>query len=262
PFAGGLVRKGANTITEILIDKGHRRQLLKDAAQLEDPIGDLTEAFVNDLNQITDTYVSISPQWMKRQRRIVLFFDTFERLANETVPWLLDYFLEAEISPNVVLVCAGRDSIESSIPDDPKRWLPYFDSKDIHSISLSGFTEQETQSFLEKRGIIDPLEISRLWQMSCGLPLYLGILTCNSRGSIDPTASVVENFLRWIPKSKSLERKLSLDAALFSLPFNQDDLAAFTYLGHELHILYRWLIGQPFVQSNQQDGRHIYHEIA
>src|SRR5207302_4165943 len=95
PFAGELMHKGANTITEILIDKGHKRQLLKDIAQLEDPIGDLTKAFVKSLNQIADTQVGAGPYWRKRQRRIILFFDTYERLANEVTPWLLDYFLEA-----------------------------------------------------------------------------------------------------------------------------------------------------------------------
>ena len=50
PFAGGLMHKGANTVTEMFIEKGHKRQLLKDIAQLEDPIGDLTKAFVKSLN--------------------------------------------------------------------------------------------------------------------------------------------------------------------------------------------------------------------
>ncbi|MBV8822229.1 MAG: tetratricopeptide repeat protein, partial [Ktedonobacteraceae bacterium] len=262
PFVGGLMHKGANTVTDILIEKGHMSQYLKDAAKLEEAIGDLTRAFVKDLNQITETQVGIGSYRIKRKHRVILFFDTFEQLASDAVPWLLDHFLQADISPNVVLVVAGRDSIESSTFDDPKRWLPYLDNQDIYLMTLNSFTEQETQAFLERRGIADPTKISQIWHMSRGLPLYLGLLTCNPQGNIDPTADVVENFLRWIPKDEDLKRRLALDAALFSLPFNQDDLAAFTYLEHQQSTLYRWLIGQPFVRSNPQDGRHIYHDLA
>ena len=262
PFVGGLMRKGANTFTEILIEKGRMGQYLKDAAKLEDPIGDLTRAFVKDLNQIVETQVGIGSYRIKRQHRVILFLDTFEQLASDATPWLLDHFLEADISPNAVLVVAGRDSIENSTSDDPKRWLPYFDNQDIYLITLNSFTEQETQVFLEERGITNPVKTSQMWHMSRGLPLYLGLLTSNPQGNVDPTADVVENFLRWIPKDENLKRRLALDAALFSLPFNQDDLAAFTYLEHEQSTLYQWLIAQPFVRSNPQDGRHIYHDLA
>ena len=232
PFVGGLVHKGTNTITELLIDKAQRRQRLKDTARLEDPIGVLTKAFITDLNQITELQIVVGPHWIKRHRRVILFFDTFEQLASDVVPWLLDYFLEADISSNIVLVIAGRDSIEKSTHDERKRWLPYFDNKDIYLIALHSFTEQETTAYLAERGINDSVRVNQIWHMSRGLPLYLGLLTSNPEGNIDPTADVVENFLRWIPKEQQLKRRLALDASLLALPFNQDDLIAFTYLVH------------------------------
>src|SRR5947209_3949628 len=88
------------------------------------------------------------------------------------------------------------------------------------------------------------------------------MLTSNPQGRIDPTAQVVENFLRWIPWNESLKRQLALNASLFSRPFNQDDLAAFSYSEPERSTLYAWIIAQPFVQSNPQDGRHSYHDLA
>ncbi len=262
PLVGGLVHKGANTITELLIDKAQRRQRLKDTISLEDPTGLLTRAFVRDLNQNTETQVGVGPTWVKRHRRVMLFFDTFERLASDTVPWLLDYFLEADINTNVVLVVAGRDSIEHSTHEDPKRWLPYLDNKDIYLIALPTFTEQETTAYLKGRGISEPAKIRQIWHMSRGLPLYLGLLTANPEGNVNPTADVVENFLRWVPRRERLKRRLALDASLFSLPFNQDDLAAFPYLDHTSSEPYEWLIDQPFVRSNPQDGRHSYHDLA
>jgi hypothetical protein len=262
PLAGGIVHKGADALTGLVLEKGRMRQFLKDAARLEDPITDLTLTFVRDLNQLADTFVTTSGVWNKRARRILLFFDTFEQLAPDIAPWLLDHFLEQDVSSNIVLVIAGRDSIESSLPEDPKRWLPLLDSGDIHRLSLNVFTEEETSIYLEKRGITDAEQMRQIRQLSRGLPLYLSMLTTNPEGHIDPTASVVDNFLRWIPKQEAHKRQLALNAALFSLPFTKDDIAAFSYAEPERSDLYHWLIVQPFVLHSSQDGRYIYHDIA
>ena len=262
PFVGGVVHKGAGTIADIVLDKEHTRQFLKDAARLEDPIGDLTQAFIKDLNQIADTPVSSGTLGVKRQRRVVLFFDTFEQLATDTVPWLLDHFLEADVSMNVVLVVAGRDSIEDSTPDNLKQWLPYIDNNIIYFVSLNSFTEEETRLYLQERGITDTERITLFWQLSRGLPLYLGMLTSNPQGKIDPTTNVVANFLRWIPEHDHVKRRLALDASLFSMPFSQDDLAAFTYVDADKASLFQWLIGQPFVRLSSLEGRYVYHDLA
>jgi hypothetical protein len=120
--------------------------VVKDAERLEDPLGDLTRAFITELNRVTEISVTVSSTRARRQRRVILFFDTFEQLAIECAPWLLDYFLEAEVSNNVVLVIAGRDPLEQSTPADPKRWLPYRDNNTICSISLDSFTEEVLQT--------------------------------------------------------------------------------------------------------------------
>ena len=262
PLVDEVTHRGADTINELLMD-AQRQQRLKDTVRLEDSIWDLTRAFVEDLNQIAEKQVRIGSHGIKRHCRVILFFDSFEVLANEATPWLLDYFLETEISLNVVLVVSGRDPIEQSTPDDFKRWLPYLDDNSIYSIALDSFTEEETHVFLAERGITDLERITTIWQLSRGLPLYLALLTANPQGEVDPTADVVANFLRWIPEQEQVKRRLVLDAALLSRPFNQDDLAAFTYLPEqERPITYLWLIQQPFVRSNPRDGRHSYHQLA
>jgi hypothetical protein len=256
PVAGKLLKEGTEAATEYFITRYRSQQLLKDAERLEDPIGDLTSAFVKELNLLADT-----PR-TKHQRRIILFFDTFEQLAPDAAHWLLDHFLEADVSSNVILVIAGRDSIEDSTPDDPKRWLPYLDANTIHFIPLNSFGEEETRTYLQERGITDPIQVTQLWHLSRGLPLYLSILTSNPHGKVDPTANVVDNFLRWIPEQDKIKRRLALDASLFTMPFNKDDLSSLHYLEQERDALFTWLIGQPFIRSNQQDGRYTYHEIA
>lgn len=263
PLVNTLAGKGTEIAAEYFIEKIHYHQFLKDARRLEDPIADLTRAFVQELNTLADTQVAVGVERQKRRRRIILCFDTFERLAPETAPWLLDYFLEADISLHVVLVVAGRYPIERSLPDDPKRWLLYQTNNVIYSICLESFTEDETRKYLTERGIIDEARIATIWQLSRGLPLYLGLLTANPQGTVDPTTDVVANFLRWIPKTEEAKQKLVLDMALLSRPFNQDELKAFSYVtDQERAALYRWLTSQPFTHSNLQDGRYGYHELA
>src|SRR5260370_13393649 len=263
PLAGPLLREGAKFAAVHLSKEYQASQVQQDTALLETPIDDLTRAFVTELNRLADANVTLSSTGKKRQRRIVLFFDTFEQLASEATPWLLDYFLAAQVSSNVVLVVAGRDPIEHTSPDDPKRWLPYCDDGTIYWISLNSFTEDETRMYLVKRGISDADQMANIWHLSRGLPLYLGLLTSNPLGDIDPTKDVVVNFLRWIPEQEHIKRQLALDAALFTRPFNQDDLEVFGYVPESDRTpLYQWLIRQPFVRSRAQDGRYLYHDVA
>ncbi len=263
PFAGPLLREVVKATTGHLIDKYHTLHLHRDKERLEDPIDDLTRAFIEELNRLTNPQVTLSSLQTKRHRRVILFFDTFEQLAVVATPWLLDYFLQANISNNVVLVVAGRDPIERSTPAGLKRWLPYLDDQIIYSISLDSFTEIETRAFLAKRGITDSDRIATIWQLSGGLPLYLGLLTSNPLGQVDPTKDVVVNFLRWIPEQEKVKRQIALDAALLSRPFNQDDLEAFSYLSeNDQRDLYQWLRELPFVRTSPQDGRHSYHELV
>jgi tetratricopeptide (TPR) repeat protein len=263
PGVNEIVGEGVKASTKYFLSELHYRQSVKDAERLEDPIGDLTKAFVKELNYLTNIQVIYMNDRTKRQRRVVLFFDTFEQIATETAPWLLNHFLQANINPNVVLVIAGREPIERSTSDDPKHWLPYYEDQTIYSITLNSFSQDETRHYLDKRGITEQNRIDVFWQLSRGLPLYLSLLTYNQHGEVDPTTNVVANFLRWIPEQQHIKRQLVLEAALFSKPFNQDDLMAFTYISEqERPILYSWLTVQPFVRSSPQDGRYTYHELA
>lgn len=263
PIAGPVLREGTKTATAHLIDKRKVLQKRKIARQLDNPLDELTKAFVTELNRLADTKISLSSTWKKRQRRVILFFDTFEKLAAEIVPWLLDHFLTANINNNVVLVIAGRDPIERASSNSATRWLPYYEHKTIHHIVLDTFNEEETRDYLDKRGIIDPVQTDTIWQLSRGLPLYLSLLTTNLQGTVDPTKTVIDNFLRWIPEQEQVRRQLALDGALLSKPFNRDDLEAFKYVPKlDRSVLYLWLIGQPFVRSIPQDGRYLYHDLA
>jgi tetratricopeptide (TPR) repeat protein len=264
PVVGPLLREGLKMTASHVLDRYNSGQSHIVSARLDDPISDLTNAFITEINHLAEGIVTTNnAEKTKRRRRIVLIFDTFEQLASEAAPWLLDYFLSSDISNSIVILTAGRIPIDRSLPDDPKLWLPYRDNNIISSISLSSFSFQETQTYLEQRGITAPERIDSIWQLSRGLPLYLSLLTSDTRSDVDPTTDVVANFLRWIPQSENVKRRLVLDASLFSRPFNQDDLTAFPYMPeHESSYFYHWLVQQPFVHSATQDGRYSYHELA
>jgi tetratricopeptide (TPR) repeat protein len=260
PFVGPLLGEGVKATAEHLFDRHYKAQKHKDAELLEDPVQVLTQAFVDELNQLADMQV-MTRSGKIRSRRVILICDTFEQLADEAAPWLLNYLLPAEINASIVLMIAGRDSIERSISYDTKRWLPYIDSETIYWIPLNTFTKDETRAYLIERNVTDPERIATIWQLSQGLPLYLSLLTSNQRGKVDPGADVVANFLRWIPENEQVKRQLALDVSLFSRPFNLDDLSAFTYLPEQERIgLYYWLTGLSFVYP--QEGRFRYHELA
>src|SRR5205823_582840 len=83
PVVGGILHKSTNVITDLYLKEHRIRQMLRDTALLEDPIGDLTKIFVEELNQLTDKQVILNSNRIKRQQRVILLFDTFEQLADE-----------------------------------------------------------------------------------------------------------------------------------------------------------------------------------
>jgi tetratricopeptide (TPR) repeat protein len=267
PLAGGVLKEGVKSATKYVLNERRERQLARETERVEDSLKDLTNAFLTDLNKLAD---SASVAKNRRTWRILLFFDTFERTASELAPWLLDYVLEAEIRNGIVLVVAGRDPLAQTNPSDPKRWLPYVESQSLYySIPLAHFNLDDTRAYLAQRGIVEVARVEAIWQKSGGLPLYLGLLASNPHGELDATESVVANYLRWIQKDDELgdkKRRLALETALFSKPFNQDDFAAFgSYIkleGKERVELFQWLVKESFVRKLAGDGRYQYQDAA
>jgi tetratricopeptide (TPR) repeat protein len=261
PVAGPLLREGAKVATEHLLDRAH--SLKEDAATLDGPLETLTQVFVSELNRLAETKITIPSTRTRRERRILLFFDTFEQVADEVVPWLLHSVLEMAINLNIVFILAGRDPLERSTADGPKPWLPYYDAHTLYALPIQPFTREETTAYLAERGITEAERVETIWQLSHGLPLYLGLLTSNMPESIDPTKDVVDNFLLRIPASEPMKRQLALDASLFTKPFNLDDLEAFPYLSDEARsALYVWLLRQPFLRASSLGGRYLYHDLV
>jgi hypothetical protein len=261
PGIGKILQIVIKPLTEYLLFSGARRlsRRLNNNKRLEDPTGVLTQALIKDLNRLTASRVA-TPQGT-RSKRILLFFDTFEKVASEVVPWLLTYFLETNENKDVVLVVAGRDPYDYSTDNAPKRWSKFSDS--ILSINLSGFTREETYDYLTKRGITERNRLDSIWQLSCGFPFYLSSYTVPQR-KVDPTRAVVENFLYWLPKDEPVKRRLAEVAALLSRPFHRDDIYALKdLLGQEQDwpALYLWLIRQDFVFAIE-DGRYAYDDVA
>lgn len=262
PLAGPLLREITKVVTEHVLDHVHTQQE-RSAVPFTSPLESLTQVFVTELNHLAEGKGTSFPGRAKREQKILLFFDTFEQVADEVVPWLLHCVLEQEIHPTIVLVIAGRDPLERSTAASPKQWLPYYEMQTMYELPVDPFTYEETSAYLAGRGITTKERISTIWHLSHGLPLYLGLLASHRKGMLDPTKDVVDNFLSRIPDSEPIKRRLTLDAALFSKPFNLDDLEAFPYLPEqERPALYAWLIRQPFIRSSSLEGRYLYHDLV
>lgn len=246
PLLGGLYAAVASEASASFWPAG-------EAGRLDDPLGDLTRAFVDDLNWLTTTQAPFHPHGTARGRRVILFFDTFEPSAAETISWLLHAVLPATISDQVVLVVAGREPIQYALPNE----------QPVYTMPLAPFTEDETRTYLAERGMTAADRVAAIWHLSGGLPLYVSMLAYDQAGHVDETTDVVANIVRWMVEQDHSTQRLVLQAALFSRPFTQDDLAAFHALSEQERTdLYRWLIGLPFVQPRSLDGRHRCHDLA
>ncbi len=93
PVAGPLLREGTKVATEQLLDLHQTSKGSRAAVKLNSPLETLTQVFMAELNHLATTKATLPTTGIKRERRLLLFFDTFEQLANEVVPWLLSSVL-------------------------------------------------------------------------------------------------------------------------------------------------------------------------
>lgn len=253
PVIGGLYERVAEESRTSFWSQRGSLPPGSETGQLHDSTGDLTRAFVEDLNWLTSTQVQSHAQRTQRGLRVILLLDGFDLSTTEATSWLFGPFLQATLSKNVVLIVAGREPIERSIPDEQV----------IFSMPLKEFTEDETLTYLAARGITEADRVAAIGQLSGGLPLLLSLLAFDPHGIIDTGIDVVTNVLRWIAGQGHIRQQLVLHAALLSRPFIQDDLDVFHFLPEQERTgLYRWLIGLPFIQHDPLDGRHYYHDLV
>lgn len=226
---------------------------IKDADLAKNAVPELTRAFVDGLNRLTAT---LSRQ-AKRNQRVLLFFDTFDKQASIITPWLLNTFLPMNVSQNIVLVIASRQPLDQYTADGPNDWGAYLEQEALHSMPLQVFTESEASEYLAKRGNLDPTRVLDILEASQGLPEFLSLIA--NKPNVNPTATIVDNILEGIP-DEDPKKRLSLSGSHFSRAFNRDDMDAFQALP-EKHAfltkdnaandgLFSWLTKRDFVQSN------------
>ncbi|WP_405549286.1 tetratricopeptide repeat protein [Streptomyces globisporus] len=205
----------------------------------------LSRAFVAELERLC-----------RRQRWVVLFFDTWEQTAHYLDSWLLR-LLDEEFGPvpaNVVIVLAGRDELAE------RDWAPL--RAHVVDVPLEVFTEAETRALLTSRGVTEPAVVEAVLQLSMGLPLLVELLSLARPNTVEDLDAggdfadvAVERFVQWItdPKKREAVRACALPPQL-----NEDvfDAAA----GPEAEGLWEWLCGQPFV-SGRGDHKH-YHAVV
>ncbi len=250
------------TVKSAAIGSMQEHQQLKDAEKKRNAIPDLTRAFVDALNRLAAT----QGKQTKRNRRIVLFFDAFEKQASMLVPWLLNYLLPLSISNNVVLVVATPLPLDQYGIDNPFSWVSYVAEQTLHFMPLRVFNESETCEYLAKRGHPDANTVDTILQVSGGLPIALQLLANRPDVPFSETmATVVDTLYLQGLTDGDPKKLLSLSSALFSRPFNRDDIDAFSALpakfaflpaeNNACNELYGWLTGQDFLQPLPQ-GRY------
>ncbi|GAA2938961.1 tetratricopeptide repeat protein [Streptomyces enissocaesilis] len=224
------------------------RSVSRSRAQRRGGRGDetgLSRAFVAELERLC-----------RRQRWVVLFFDTWEQNAQYLDGWLLS-LLDEEFGPvpaNVIIVLAGRDELTE------REWAPLRDQ--VADVPLEVFTEAETRSLLTSRGVSDPGVVEAVLQLSMGLPLLVELLALARPHTVEEVDAggdladvAVERFVQWITVP---EQREAVRACALPLQLNEDVFAAAA--GPEAEGLWEWLCGQPFV-SGRGDFKH-YHAVV
>ncbi|WP_328719312.1 tetratricopeptide repeat protein [Streptomyces sp. NBC_00247] len=205
----------------------------------------LSRAFVAELERLC-----------RRQRWVVLFFDTWEQTAQYLDGWLLS-LLDEEFGPvpaNLVVVLAGRDELPE------REWAPLRD--EVADVPLEVFTATETRSLLTSRGVTDTSVVEAVLQLSMGLPLLVELLALARPDTVEDVDAggdiadvAVERFVQWITDP---DKRDAVRACALPLQLNEDIFAAAA--GPAAEPLWEWLCGQPFV--NGRSGYKHYHAVV
>ncbi|MET8839370.1 tetratricopeptide repeat protein [Streptomyces rubiginosohelvolus] len=205
----------------------------------------LSRAFVAELERLC-----------RRQRWVVLFFDTWEQTAHYLDGWLLR-LLDEEFGPvpaNVVIVLAGRDELAE------RDWAPL--RAHVVDVPLEVFTEAEAGALLTSRGVTEPAVVEAVLQLSMGLPLLVELLSLARPSTVEDLDAggdfadvAVERFVQWITDPMKRE---AVRACALPLQLNEDVFSA--AVGPEAEGLWEWLCRQPFV-SGRGDHKH-YHAVV
>lgn len=150
---------------------------LRRSALIRDPVGSLTERFVQDLNA-----------WAM-VRRMVLCFDDWHTIADGTMApnlntWLLDLLASGDLSTSVWFVLASQAPL-------PPTWEAL--SSLTTTFELSPLNSEACHTLLKHQGVTDADRSTRYIRRSQGNPLQLTMLAVGSENGT--SAPAVESYI-------------------------------------------------------------------
>jgi len=220
----------ANYVAQKFANKDERVLLLETESEL-------TRHFLTDLDKHAN------------EKRVILFFDTFEKTASALESWLVDLLggkFDA-FSGNVLFIIAGRYPLGQP-------WTKF--KKAIKQVELEEFTEAETRDYLTRNNITDQKQVIAMMTLSNRLPVLLALLV-SAPGEMpaDMSGDAVERFLQGATPE---QREAALAASVPRL-FNQDILAVI--LGPDAaKSAFEWLSEAHFVRASERGWA--YHDVV
>jgi tetratricopeptide (TPR) repeat protein len=147
-----------------------------DRALLLETDAELTRHFLQDLNHHA------------QQRRIILFFDAYEKTAVYLDGWFQEVLAGkfGQFSSRVFFIIAGQHPLEGA-------WSRF--RKATRQVKLREFTEAEAQEYLDHTGFTDEAQINTLLELSEYMPVQLAFLVSAPGGIPDLPGTALERFL-------------------------------------------------------------------
>jgi hypothetical protein len=212
-------------------------------------VREITAKWVQELNEQCD-----------KGAKFVLIVDTYEKVSSSLDQWLLKDLLDEPATPinfDFRLLIAGREPLIEVNRHWHDEW-----GGELLAFKVDPFTIEETSAFLlQRRGIVQPEIIEKLYAITRGYPFWLD-LWANS--GIDPEhffssghlQKIEDRLFEMFPEPK--HQHWLRHAAIFQR-FNQDLLALL--IENEVDKAFEWLVHQSSLVEGSEKFWKI-HDLA
>ncbi len=206
----------------------------RDKDFLADPILQITQAFIEDINQVCN------------ERRVLVLVDDFETISPYAEHWMCKTFFRQPLSDKVMFVLSGTEEFTDN-------WSEYHPL--LTQIPLGPVTAEQSGQVLASKGLVASTEqIAGIHTATNGMPIHLSLFTLpgSDRFSdvVPGSEGMLSTLLSSLNKLESDKRDIFFQCSVFRY-FNREIVDHLTKDGNSAE-LFDWLSSLPFVAKKNE----------